>query len=337
MSFEWPCCCCSLGLHWILIITVFICIVYQYVLRTWWYFNDRNVKYVRGMPLLGTMYSSMCGLDSEAEHSQKLYERFPNERFFGMYDMLGKTSYFLRDPELIRQVTITDFDHFVNHRFEFDEEGDPMLGRALFGMRDEKWRQMRATMSPAFTGSKMRLMHVLMVETAKDFIGSLRQDVLGGTAVYETKDLFRKYACDIIGTCAFGIKINSLEDANNAFYKAGCEIPNFDGIKGLKFLAYISMPAVLKFFKIKMISDEHASFFRSVILENIEQRIRNGIVRNDMIDLLIKAKNGTLSHNDAQEEADNKIGFATVSESSTGKSSEKRTGMFNLCSIFDGY
>lgn len=286
--------------------------IYQFVLKTWWYFEQRNLKYYRGAPLLGSLYKSIVSLDNEAEWTQKIYQKYPNEEFVGMYDMIGKPSILIRDPDLVKQVTTTDFDHFVNHRFQFNENIDSMAGRTLFGMRDEKWRRMRATMSPAFTSSKMKTMHGLIVETTREFIETLRNDCGPGAKVYEGRDLWRRFANDIIGSCAFGIKINSIADSNNEFFKAGSEITNFEGWQGLKFFAYISIPSVMDFFKIKLISERHATFFRSVILKNIEQREKHGIVRNDLIDLLIKAKNGNLSENDVDDETETKVGFATA-------------------------
>lgn len=303
---------CHLPLHWLLLATAFAAFIYQFVLRTWWYFDQRNLNCYRGIPLLGSLYKSIISLDNEAEWTQKIYQKFPNEPFFGIYDMIGKPSILIRDPDLIKKVTITDFDHFVNHRFQFNENVDSLAGRTLFGMRDEKWRRMRSTMSPAFTSSKMKLMHGLIVETTHEFIETLRNDCGPGGKVHEARDLWRRYSNDIIGSCAFGIKINSILDSNNEFYKAGCEITNFEGLQGLKFFSYISIPAVMDFFKVKIISDRHSKFFRDVILNNMEQREKHGIVRNDMIDLLIKAKNGSLSQNDVDEETESKMGFATA-------------------------
>lgn len=262
---------------------------------------ERNVKFERGIPLLGTFYRDMLGWESEADNIRQIYNRFPNERFFGVYDLLGRPSYVIRDPELIKQVSITHFEHFRNHRFQFDEEVDPMGGRNLFIMRDEKWRRMRATMSPAFTGNKMRLMHRLIVDyTTKVFINDLKECVKtkNTNGVFDTKDLMRYYATDIIATCAFGIEINSLHEPNNEFFRHGREITNTDGWQGWKFLGAMTAPWLMKFFQITLFPKESTNFFRTVILNNIQQRLENKIVRNDMIDLLIKAKAGQLNDNE---------------------------------------
>lgn len=315
--------------RWLLAITLAIAFLYYFVLKTWSFFDQRNVKYVRGWPVVGTLYRSVLGLESDDSDIKRVYDRYPNEKFVGMYDLLGSPSYLLRDPELIKQISITNFDHFVNHRFQFDDDVDALLGRSMFGMRDEKWRRMRSTMSPAFTGSKMKLMHSLIVEYSQDFIKSLQAAVASGDGVYNAKDLFRRYANDVIYTCAFGIKVNSLTDRDNDFFTTGQKIASFDGITNLKFLGLITVPGVMKLFNIKIIDDKNSNFFRALIKNNMQQRIDKKIVRNDMIDLLIKAREGTLVHNDGNErDIDERNSFATVAESNVGKSGDKLIGMY---------
>lgn len=48
--------------------------------------------------------------------------------------------YVIRDPELFKQITIKDFDHFEDHRGFFDASSDNLWGNALIFMKGEKWR-----------------------------------------------------------------------------------------------------------------------------------------------------------------------------------------------------
>lgn len=41
----------------------------------------------------------------------------------------------LRDPELIRQITIKDFDSFVNHRNVINSDVEPLLGNSLISLQ----------------------------------------------------------------------------------------------------------------------------------------------------------------------------------------------------------
>ena len=46
----------------------------------------------------------------------------------------------VRDPKIIKQLAVKEFDHFMDHRQLITEEMDPLFGKALFSIRGQKWR-----------------------------------------------------------------------------------------------------------------------------------------------------------------------------------------------------
>lgn len=315
-----------LSFNYLYIFGIFILtILYFTYMRYWSYFSKQNVKYIRGWPLVGSMLDLILGKSSFAVLFQRFYNAFPNERIIGIYELIGGPVYIIRDPELIKQITIKDFEHFVNHRTSVGETSDSLLSRSLFMMRDQRWREMRSTLSPAFTGSKMRLMLSLVSECAQKFSSHLLTESEGKPKVYDLKDLFTRFASDTIATSAFGLEVNSLRDRANEFFTTGVAVTNFGGAQSLKFFGYASIPAVMDFFKIKFFSDAHTKFFRDLVHGNMSYREKNNVVRHDMINLLMEAKKGNLHHNSQEDTAGKDIGFATVQESEVGKT-KKITG-----------
>lgn len=49
-----------------------------------------------------------------------------------------------------------EFDHFENRSTFVDEAADKLLGNSLIMLKGQKWKNMRATLSPAFTGNTFR-------------------------------------------------------------------------------------------------------------------------------------------------------------------------------------
>lgn len=284
------------------IISILICtIIYECCIKSWNYFEKRNVKFIRGLPFLGSFYEMILGKKAFPNLLKDFYYKYPNESFIGLYELIGKKVYLVRDPDIVKQITIKDFDHFTNHRFNIDEHVEPLFGRSLFFMRDNKWKRMRTTLSPAFTGSKMRLLYSLITDCTEEFVNFLNKMQSNNNnkpIEIELKDLFTRFTSDAIASCAFGLNVNSVKDKTNEFYKMGRKITNFDGIKGLKFFGYASMPAVMRFFKIAMIDKSDATYFRDIVLKTFEYREKNNIIRQDMINLLIQAKQGTLKNDD---------------------------------------
>lgn len=115
-------------------------------------------------------------------------------RLYGIVDF-SRWQYYVRDPEIIRKIGIKDFDYFEDHRGFIDETIDKLWGNSLFLMKGQKWRQMRATLSPAFTGSKMRQMFELVSECSVDVINYLTQqnESCAESLNFEMKDLFSRY------------------------------------------------------------------------------------------------------------------------------------------------
>lgn len=246
-------------------------------------------------------------------------------RVFGIFDF-RQPMYFVRDPSAIKLFTVKYFDHFEDRRTMFTEEADSLFGNLLMMMRGDKWRQMRATLSPAFTGSKMRQMFQLIVDCAEEVVISLEKTAEKGERINrEAKDLFSRFAIDVIGTCAFGVKVNSIEDPNNEFFQAAQELvaSSTNIMAGLKLLLFMSCPRFAKWLGLSLVSPKTSSRFRSMIFDTMEHRKNNNIFRPDLINMLMKVRSGDLEQLSAEPaEKENFDGFATVEESDVGKSTK---------------
>lgn len=277
--------------------------------------------------VLGTVLGNVdtfLGKKSLPESAQDLYNKYSDHRFVGMYDLGGGPSLLLRDADLINTISIKDFDYFVNHFFQLDKKLDPLVGRTLFSMTNKSWRDMRGTLSPLFTGSKMRYMLTLMTDCATDFTTFIRDDIVSNSQTngreYNMNTIMMYLTNDVIGSTAFGIEMNTLRKPDNELYKMGTEIAY--AIIGMKALFLIAFPKLATFFNLKVVTDRHDQFFRNVLKTTIEERKKRKIVRNDMLHLLLLAKDGQL--NEVKEnENDQDTGFATITEIMTTKTSEK--------------
>lgn len=310
MSWEWLT--YAYGLHWILIFWIYYC-----VFRNWNYFSRQNVKFLRGCPFLGVHYKVLLGVEPLMTAYRKMYEAFPNNRFCGVFELLGSPFYVIRDPELAKRISIKDFEYFVNHTHDVHEDSDPILARTVFSMKDQKWKDMRSSMSPAFTGSRMRLMFQLILDVTNRFTNYMDKVVRNGQTVFEMKELLCRLSCDAIGTCAFGVQSNSIEDKNNEFFKNGDSITQH----GIKFFIYSNIPTIMNFFKVRILREDETEFLRNIVKRNMKIREKETVRRNDMIDILIDAKMGNLKYV-ANEKYDN-LGIATVEESSWNDSDTK--------------
>lgn len=201
---------------------------------------------------------------------------------------------------------------------------DILFGNSLFLLKGAKWRDMRATLSPAFTGSKMRQMFELVSDCGEQMAQTLDTKAKSaGKVDYEMKELFSRYANDVISSAAFGYKINSFDDPNNEFYLAGQNFLEFSSSKtAMRMVLILLWPKVASFFKVSIFSSKITNFFRTMVLNNMESREKQGIFRPDMINILMNVKRGTALTATSDEKTVD--GFATVEESSIGSKVVKR-------------
>lgn len=242
----------------------------------------------------------------------------------GRFD-LRRPGYIQRDPDMIKQIAVKDFDHFEDHQSVMNEEVDKITACSLFLLKGAKWRDMRATLSPAFTGNKMRQMFELISECAEDYVKHFQSEAASGKKIdIELKEMFSRYANDVIATCAFGIQVNSLADPDNEFRTNGKKVLQFSvGFTILKMIFMYFFPKIAKKMGLKLLDKQVRSSFKSIILDTMDVRKRDNIYRPDMIHLLMQAREGSLKI-ESEEKSIEVDGFATVEESDVGKRAENR-------------
>lgn len=243
-------------------------------------------------------------------------------RIYGIFDF-RVPQFMIRDPDVIKKIAVKDFDHFEDHR-SFTDPTDKLWGNSLFFMQGQKWRDMRATLSPAFTGSKMRQMFELVSDCAINVVNHFSMKATAGEVIdIEMKEFFSRYTTDTIASCAFGLKVNSFSNLENEFYVSGKKIMNFTGFAMmLRIFLLNKMPWFARLFKLQLSEMPTSKLLKSMILDAMNMRKSQNIYRPDMINIMMQVREGGLKHqNKAKDERD---GFATVEESDVGKASVTR-------------
>jgi cytochrome P450 family 9 len=213
---------------------------------------------------------------------------------------------------------IKDFDNFQDHPPMLDPDMEPLIGRSLMALTEDDWRQMRSTLSPAFTGRKMREMFKLITNVGKQAIGTLKDQIGSEGKVADMEKFLSKFTIDVIASCAFGIDVDSFKNPDNEFQKISKSVVEIGSLSaGLKMLGYFFLPKFMQFFQIRMFNKKVCDYFKTAIIDVIEEREKKGIVRHDLINILMEVKKGKLTH--VQEEEGPKE-IASVEESEHGKS-----------------
>ncbi|CAD1473360.1 unnamed protein product [Heterotrigona itama] len=277
--------------YWLIIAVVMavLAVVYHRATRSFCFFEKRGIPYVKPVPFLGNLWEVFLRQISFAELAEKLYNVYPESKYVGFFEF-STPLLVIRDLDLIKSITMKNFDHFPNHKMAFNPDVEPLFSKNLFSLCNERWREVRTILTPAFTSSKMKSMFALMRDCAKeygDYFASLSADQ---SREFELKDAFTRYTNDVIATCAFGIDVNSMRNPKNTFYVYGREATNFGKSKALRFFAARYFPWLCRLFGIKIFEQKFTDFFKDVIASTIKARDANGIVRPDMIQLMMETR-----------------------------------------------
>ena len=272
----------------VLALAAVVLATYYYCRRVYSYFEERGVPYKRPVPILGNLWAAFCQRATFADMVLQLYNFKPEAKYLGFYDF-STPVVMIRDVELLKSVTVKNFEHFPDHRSIMTDAMDPLFTKNLFALRGDRWKEVRAMLSPAFTSSKMKAMFKLMRECANRY-GDTLANLPAGKRTLELKDAFTRYTNDVIATCAFGINVDSMNDRENKFYVYGREATSFGRWQSMKFFVVRSLPWLAKLLSMRIVRLEIAKFFEDLVASTIKTRDDKGIVRPDMIQLMMETR-----------------------------------------------
>ncbi|CAL7950311.1 unnamed protein product [Xylocopa violacea] len=187
---------------------------------------------------------------------------------------------------MIKDVLIRDFSVFVNRGFRTFPEIEP-LSQHLFLLEAERWRPLRAKLSPIFTSGKLKEMFPLIVQSAESLDKYLDQVAESGQSV-ECRDLAAKFTTDIIGSCAFGINMNALSDEESEFRRMGRQIFEKSLRQRAKNCCRQFSPFLYRTFGSYLQDHEVTTFFINLINDTVKYRKENNVSRPDFINMLME-------------------------------------------------
>lgn len=274
------------------LLTIIICLLVGFIVHQMTYWSRRGIPHSPTIPLVGNRFLTLfLGGPSAAEYSVELYEKcHPGVKYIGCM-MINTPIILLKDPELIKDVYVKNFDSCPDHQSFIDERMDPILGKNVFSLKGDRWREVRSALTPSFTASKMKFLFELVSKVSQDFVHHLENHP-ELCEIIDTKDAFSRYTNDVIATSAFGISVNSMKERENEFFLRGKDATNLTGAtRMIKFMAGIVFPRLMRLAGYTYLSKDTNNFFIDLIKRTVQLRDDNpAATRPDMIHLLMAAR-----------------------------------------------
>uniref|UniRef100_A0AAT9UTS4 Cytochrome P450 6PZ17 n=1 Tax=Maconellicoccus hirsutus TaxID=177089 RepID=A0AAT9UTS4_MACHI len=271
--------------------TVFLVYIYYRLNKLYSYFERNGIPYIKPILLLGNTKDWIFMKKALSMVYYDVYEKLDPHRFCGVFVGWRKVI-LVRDPELIRNILVKDFSYFYNREVEPTPKTD-FLNENLMEMRGDEWKTLRAKLTTTFTPVKMKDMYPLIQDCGKKlhFIlhNLVNKDIL-------IKDICARYTTDVIGICAFGLNINSLNDPDSIFTQMGNRVLETSFINTLR----AAFPKLDLFFDPFGSDNILQAFFLNFVKDTVQHRLDHKIVRGDLLDLLISLKLDADSHKSKQ-------------------------------------
>lgn len=261
---------------------------YLRYIYSYWEYN--GVKQLKTHFLFGHIFKLTSFNHTQLLHD--VYKEFKGtQKVAGAY-IFTKPIAVILDLDLIKAILIKDFNKFTDRSELRNEVHDPFSGN-LFNLHGEKWRPLRTKLTPTFTSGRMKFMFPTMLEVAKEFEPAFSEFVQRSeNGAVEVHDIIARFTTDIISSCVFGLKCNSLKDPNNEFRRLGRRIfqTTTYSIRWKIFrMTYFNL--LQKLFGFKRFPADIHKFLVDVVRDTITTRERENIQRNDFINILMELKN----------------------------------------------
>lgn len=109
--------------------------------------------------------------------------------------------------------------------------------------------------------------------------------------VVQVKDICDLYNTDMIASIAFGLKSYSLRNTmRSQLGRHSHEMFSITYRRAIDLCLIFLVPKLVKFIRPRLFTCEHTDFLRRLVVSVLEDRERNGVMRNDLIEMLLTFK-----------------------------------------------
>ncbi|KAJ6645702.1 Cytochrome P450 6k1 [Pseudolycoriella hygida] len=265
-----------------------ICFYFRFKLTYW---KRRGVQQLSNTSyIFGNFKDAVLFRTAPGWHMGELYRSAKSDLPYVGFYIFHKPCLLIRDPKIIKQMLVKDFDNFSDRHFAGSVQKDSIGMRNLFGLKNPAWRYLRTKISPTLTRNKLKQMFPLMTETAQPMEDHLRKQNCNqnSSTKVDVQELNYIYTTDLIANVALGTKLNSFDNPNTEFCKAAKEF--FHSFKRMVALVTVFfMPELVE--KIGSTMLFNSEFVKKIFWDAVDSRERTKVIRGDFIDSLVELKN----------------------------------------------
>lgn len=269
------------------LLVTLIVTAYFYVKNAYSYWKRRGVPYKTPSFPFGNLSDVFLQRNSIGGNVEDIYNE-SSEPFLGFYSLV-QPILLVRDPKIIKDIFIKEFQSFSNRGFHANVDVDPMADNILL-QKGEKWKRMRTQFSPAFTSGKLKGMFDVIVDCGKP-LNKYIESFANTNKSVEMREAFARFATNVIVSVAFGIEINCFEKTDCEFRQHGQQFFAPTLKNALRANLSVGTPTLAKWLRIRWADKESGDFMIEAVRQNMEYREKHNVLRKDFFQLLMQLRN----------------------------------------------
>uniref|UniRef100_A0AAT9UTS3 Cytochrome P450 6QA1 n=1 Tax=Maconellicoccus hirsutus TaxID=177089 RepID=A0AAT9UTS3_MACHI len=270
----------------VLIIVLLLYYYSRYPSNPW---KKLGIPYADPVPILGNISDFIFG----RKHISLVYDDVYKDRSFVENAFVGimeirSPNLIVRDVRLANRILVKDFAYFHDRGMDVDEDLDP-LNAHLVNLSGSRWKTTRSKLMPAFSSGKLKQMYALIEDCVKELDTCLdRVSMEGG--ITDVREVMAQFSTDVIGRCAFGLDFNTMKDPQSAFRSIGKKIFVLSWSIVARICLRLINPRLLKWIRIKAVSNEVETFFFNLLYDTIRYRKTEVNERYDFLQIMCNIK-----------------------------------------------
>lgn len=270
-----------------------IFIAYWFMKKTYSYFEDRGIAFIKPAWFYGNMDG--VGKTTHLAHVMRnLYEKCKGKDVIAGFYSFMSPAIVITDLELAKQITVKEFNRFLDRGFYVNEKHD-ILTSNLVATDGDRWKFMRNKMSPAFTTGKIKMICSTISDKSDDLMRAIETASKSGSV--DLREWTIRFTIDILSSSVLGLESNTLENNHPEFVRIFRKVFGEEG-GSMYFQFVLTYPNFARFLKWRQFEDRIEHFFSGIIKGSINHREENNVVRNDFLNMLMQLKNKGLIEGD---------------------------------------
>ncbi|XP_051159977.1 uncharacterized protein LOC127280771 [Leptopilina boulardi] len=282
----------KMDLIFLLVLIIIILIsLYYYLTWNYDYWQKQGIPYDENIiPGFGNISSIIFLRQNLASLCEKYYKKYKNISMFGFYQLTTPTL-LVRDPELVKNILLTNFTNFADNQLELgSKKKDELLQYNPFFSKQKTWKDNRVAISNAFSSKKLKLMFTFIQDVTLNLEKYLKRIVKKEHEI-ELKNFFNLYTGEL-ATTGIGVQGHNFQDdqfSNDKWLTKNAlegifAAPAFNG--GLIQVIFNHMPKLAKLMNIGVITKSVDDYYRHVVRNILAYRKRENVTSNDFLQII---------------------------------------------------